>query len=259
MRNEAQTLEVRADAEVGPFSGARDFWRRRSDRSEKIRLVEHWPTPSDLGELRSFLGLTGYYRRYVEGYSKIVGPLTELTKKGQRFVWSEACQEAFQTLKAKLSSPPILAMPNDYDVFLLDTDASDRSIGAVLAQVQNGQERVIAYAGRCLNRAEANYCITRKELLAVVHFIRHFRHFLVGRPFVLRTDHSALTWLNKTRDPIGQNTRWLEQLGEFSFEIQHRPGVRHGNADALSRRPCPPRSLVLRVARKMIRSSNVVH
>jgi hypothetical protein len=133
-------------------------------------------------------------------------------------------------------------MPNDQDTFVLDTDACDRSIGAVLTQIQNGVERVIAYVGRCLNRAESNYCITRKELLAVVYFIRHFRHFLVGRPFILRTDHAALTWLNRTRDPIGQNARWLEQLGEYVFEIQHRPGVRHGNADALSRRPCPPRS-----------------
>jgi RNase H-like domain found in reverse transcriptase len=96
-------------------------------------------------------------------------------------------------------------MPNDQDTFLLDTDASDCSIGAVLSQIQNGQERVIAYAGRCLNRAEANYCITRRELLAVVYFIRHFRHFFLGKPFVLRTDHAALAWLNKTRDPIGQN------------------------------------------------------
>jgi transposase InsO family protein/predicted aspartyl protease len=209
---------------------------------EKARLVEQWPVPSDLGELRSFLGLTGYYRRYVEGYSRVASHLTELTKKGQRFIWSDACQQAFETLKRKLSSPPVFAMPNDQDTFVLDTDACDRSIGAVLTQIQNGVERVIAYGGRCLNRAESNYCITRKELLAVVYFIRHFRHFLVGRPFILRTDHAALTWLNRTRDPIGQNARWLEQLGEYAFEIQHRPGVRHGNADALSRRPCPPRS-----------------
>jgi transposase InsO family protein len=209
---------------------------------EKTRLVEQWPVPSNLSELRSFLGLTGYYRRHVEGYAKIASPLTELTKKGQRFVWSENCQRVFETLKLKLSSPPILAMPNDQGTFVLDTDASDKSIGAVLSQVQNDQERVIAYAGRCLNRAESNYCVTRKELLAIVYFTRYFRHYLVGKPFQLRTDHSALTWLNKTRDPIGQNARWLEQLGEFTFTIQHRPGQRHGNADALSRRPCPLRS-----------------
>ena len=209
---------------------------------EKIRLIVQWPKPSNLGELRSFLGLAGYYRRYVRDYSKIAAPLTELTKKSVRFSFDENCCRAFETLKTRLSTPPILAMPNDQDVYVLDTDASDRAIGAVLSQVQHGQEKVIAFAGRCLNRSETNYCVTRKELLAVVYFIRYFRHFLVGRPFKLRTDHSALTWLNKTRDPIGQNARWLEQLGEFDFEVQHRPGQSHGNADALSRRPCPVRS-----------------
>jgi hypothetical protein len=94
-------------------------------------------------------------------------------------------------------------MPNDQDTFILNTDASDRSIGAVLTQLQDGYERVIAYAGRCLNRAESNYCMTLKELLAVVNFVKPFRHFLIGKSFILRTDHAALTWLNKTHDPIG--------------------------------------------------------
>lgn len=209
---------------------------------EKVRLVTQWPTPTNLGELRSFLGLSGYYRRYVRDYSKVASPLTDLMKKNQRFVWSDSCQTAFDTLKEQLASPPILSMPNDRDTFVLDTDASDRAIGAVLSQVQGGQERVIAYAGRCLSRAEANYCITRKELLSIVHFTRYFRHYLLGKRFLLRTDHSALTWLHRTRDPIGQNARWLEQLGEFDLDVQHRPGQRHGNADALSRRPCPIRS-----------------
>jgi hypothetical protein len=191
---------------------------------EKIRLVQRLPVPSNLSELRGFLGLAGYYRRHIEGYSRIASVLTELTKKGQRFVWSDDCQRAFEALKLKLSSPPVLSLPNDRDTFVLDTDASDRSIGVVLSQIQDGRERVIAYAGRCLNRAKANYCVTRKELLAIVYFTRYFSHFLVGKPFQLFTDHFALTWLNKTRNPIGQNARWLEQLGEFTFEVQHRPG-----------------------------------
>lgn len=209
---------------------------------QKVRLVDQWPEPQNLGELRSFLGLTGYYRRYVEGYARIAAPLTQLTKKGEPFRWTEECQSAFDTLKSRLTNPPILGTPDDHGTFVLDTDASDRAIGAVLSQVQEGHERVIAYAGRCLNRAESNYCITRKELLAVVYFIRYFRHYLLGKPFLLRTDHSALTWLHKTRDPIGQNARWLEQLGEYAFDVEHRPGPRHGNADAMSRRTCPPRS-----------------
>jgi hypothetical protein len=99
---------------------------------EKTRLVQQWPVPSNLSELRGFLGLAGYYRRHIEGYSGIASVLTVLTEKGQRFMWSDDCQRAFEALKLKLSSPPVLAMPNDRDTFVLDTDASDRSIGAVL-------------------------------------------------------------------------------------------------------------------------------
>ena len=150
-------------------------------------------------------------------------------------------QESFEMLKEALTSPPILAMPNDGDDFVLDTDASDFAIGAVLSQRQDGVERVVAYASRSLDRRERNYCVTRKELLAVVHFLRFFKQYLLGRHFKVRTDHAALSWLRHTPDPIGQQGRWLEQMEEFDFLIEHRAGVRHGNADAMSRRPCPKR------------------
>jgi len=129
-------------------------------------------------------------------------------------------------------------MPTINDQFILDTDASDCSIGAVLSQIQNDQERVVAYASRSLDRRERNYCVTRKELLAVVHFMCYFKQYLLGRQFTVRTDHAALTWLRRTPEPIGQQARWLEQMEEYDFAIKHRPGVRHGNADAMSRRPC---------------------
>jgi len=145
---------------------------------------------------------------------------------------------AFDRLKQALASPQILALENDHDILILDTDAAEGSIGCVLSQLQNDKEKVIAYAGRSLNRNEINYCITRKELLAIVHFTKHFRQYLLGRPFVIRTDHTALSWLKKTPQPIGQNARWLELLGEYDFIIKHRPGPRHGNADAISRHPC---------------------
>ena len=108
----------------------------------------------------------------------------------------------------------------------------------MLSQVQDGCEKVIAYAGRTLSRNEMNYCVTHKELLAFVHYTRYFRQYLLGRQFTIRTDHAALTWLKKTTDPVGQNARWLELLGEFDYVVQHRPGSEHGNADALSRRAC---------------------
>ena len=174
----------------------------------------------------------------MQDYAKIAAPLNYLTRKNQPFIWTDQCQEAFEELKERLVLPPILAMSNDDGPFVLDCDACDTSIGSVPSQVQRGEERVIAYAGRILSRNELNYCVTRKELLAMVYFVQHFKQYLLGRQFTVRTDHSALSWLKKTPEPIGQNARWLEILGEYDFVIRHRPGRQHGNADALSRHPC---------------------
>jgi len=132
-------------------------------------------------------------------------------------------------------SPPVLPLPNDVDLFILDTDAAEDSIGAVLSQLQNGEEKVIAFLARSLDKNEVDYCITRKELLAVVHFVKHFWQYLLGRTITISTDQAALSWLKKTHEPIGQNARWLEQLGEYDFVISHRKGTSRSNADALSR------------------------
>ena len=205
---------------------------------EKISAVINWPRPVNQTEVRSFLGLCSYYRRFVRDFAAVASPLHALTGKNKVFRWDEACEQSFQQLKIRLTSSPILAMPTDSGHFILDTDACDISIGAVLSQVQDGAERVIAYASRKLSRPEFNYCVTRKELLAVVYYVKAFRMYLLGRPFLIRTDHSALQWLRKTPEPIGQQARWCEILEEFQFEIQHRPGRSHTNADAMSRRPC---------------------
>jgi len=129
-------------------------------------------------------------------------------------------------------------MPNDGDPFILDTDACDVSIGAVLSQVQDREDRVIAYASRSLSKQERNYCVIRKELLAVVFYSKAFRQYLLGRQFLIRTDHSALQWLRTTPKPMGQQARWCEILEEFYYQIVHRPVLKHGNANALLRRPC---------------------
>lgn len=121
---------------------------------------------------------------------------------------------------------------------ILDTDACDTGVGAVLSQIQDGAERVLAYGSRKLSRAEQNYCTTRRELLAIVDFTAHFRQYLLGRRFKVRTDHSSLRWLTRMKEPEGQLARWLEKLAEYDFEIIHRPGRLHSNADSLSRRPC---------------------
>jgi hypothetical protein len=204
----------------------------------KIQSVRDWPTPRNVRDVRTFVGLASYYRRFVAGFAQVCAPLHALTGKNARFHWDDECDVAFDVLKSALTSAPILAMPTEDDSFILDTDASDTSIGAVLSQLQGDQERVICYASRLLSPAERNYCCTRRELLAVVYFVRQFKEYLLGQKFLIRTDHSALTWLRKTPEPIGQQARWCEILEEFDFEIHHRPGRNHGNADALSRRPC---------------------
>jgi len=137
---------------------------------EKIRAVQNWPVPTDVKKVRSFLGLASYYRRFVTSFAALAAPLHALTGKNRKFDWTSNCEKGFQELKRALVSSPILAMPNDSDPFVLDTDACDVSIGAVLSQVQCGEERVIAYVSRSLSEQERNYCVTRKELLAVVFY-----------------------------------------------------------------------------------------
>ncbi|UYV73470.1 K02A2.6-like [Cordylochernes scorpioides] len=204
----------------------------------KILAIRDWPKPKDKHELRSFLGLCTYYRRFVEGFADIAAPLHRLTKAKSTFHWNQDCESAFVTLKGGLCSSPVLVYPQPGMRFVLDTDASNSGIGAVLSQVQDGEERVIEYYSKILTKPERNYCATRRELLAIVRSVEHFHRYLYGQDFLVRTDHAALTWLLQMKNPEGQVARWLEKLQQYHFQIRHRPGKRHHNADALSRRPC---------------------
>ena len=204
----------------------------------KIAAVENWPRPTTVREVRSFAGLCSYYRRFVREFARIARPLHKLTEKGTRFEWTSECETAFNTLKMALTSSPILAFPQEAGTFILDTDASNDGVGAVLSQVQDGHERVVAYFSRALAKAERQYCVTRKELLALVAGVKHFHPYIYGSEFLIRTDHAALRWLMGFKNPEGQIARWLELLGTYNFKVQHRPGKQHGNADGLSRRPC---------------------
>jgi len=183
------------------------------------------------------MGLSGYYRRFVRDFSIIASPLYGLMKKGTYFVWTDECQEAFDELKHRLVTGPILALPENEGCFILDTDASDSGMGAVLSQQQSGVEKVIAYASRTMTNAEKKYETTRKELLAVVYGLKQFRQYLYGRHFIIRTDHAALSWLRRTPEPMPQLARWLTFIDQFDYEVVYRPGTKHGNADGLSRRP----------------------
>ena len=154
------------------------------------------------------------------------------------FVWGPEQDEAFEKLKLCLISAPILAMPIDGGGYTLDTDANATAAGCVLQQQQKGETKVIGYASKSFSPAEVRYCTTRRELAAVMYGLHQYRHLLLGYPFVLRTDHAALTYLRRTPEPVGQSARYLDKLAEYDFELVHRPGAQHQNADALSRRPC---------------------
>lgn len=205
----------------------------------KVEAVKSWPEPKDKRALRSFLGLCTYYRRFVLNFSGVARCLHRLTEKEVDFVWTQEHADTFSRLKELICSVPVLAYPVPGCPFILDTDASGLGVGGVLSQVVDGEERVLSYYSKVLSKAETNYCVTRRELLAVVSCVKSFHKYLYGQEFLLRTDHAALTWLLQFRDPEGQTARWIERLQSYNFRIEHRKGAAHGNADALSRRPCP--------------------
>jgi len=190
----------------------------------KVQAVKEWAVPGDLPELRAFLGLVGYYRQYIPGFTGVAQPLNQLTTKGVWWQWTQEEQQAFDHLKQRLMEVAILAYPDPAKEYVLDTDASDHSVGAVLSQVQSRSEVAVAYYSKTLAATEKNYCTTRKELLAVVKAVKHFRPYLYGRTFRLQTDHASLIWLCKHAEPSSQVARWLEILAEVSYRIEHRAG-----------------------------------
>ncbi len=211
----------------------------------KTEAVEQWPTPTSVKDVRAFLGLASYYRRYIPGFSTVAAPLTNLTRQGVDLVWDDACEGAFQTLKAALVTAPILTYPTREGHFVLSMDASDVGIGAVLEQEQEEggrvAKKVIAYASKTLSDSQRHYCTTNKQLLAVVIPVELFKYYLTGRHFTVVTDHASLTWLRNFREPEGMVARWISRLQPFDFTIVHRPGKHHSHADGLSwhtTRPC---------------------
>ena len=205
---------------------------------EKIRVLKDWPRPRDKTDIKSFLGLVGYYRKMVPAFADLASPLTKLTKKKVKFQWGPEQETAFERLKDCLMQPPVLAFPLETGgQFVLDCDSSAVAIGSVISQIQNNNEKVIAYGSRTLNQAQQNYCTTKRELYSIVYFMQHFKHYLLGRRFVVRTDHAPLLWLCNFKEPSGILARWISILGAFDFDIAFRPGYLHANADAMSRKP----------------------
>ena len=202
---------------------------------EKVRAIEDYPVPKTVRDIRSFIGLAGYYRRHVPNFAKLAQPLTNLTKKDVPFLWTNEHQNAFESLKRNLSTKPLLIYPDFSQPFIVACDASTKAIGAVLSQVRNGEERPVAYCSRQMNSAESKYSVTELELLAFLFATKQFRCYLYGHKFTVHTDHRALKWLLNLQDPSSRLTRWAVKLSEYDFVVEHRPGTRMRHADALSR------------------------
>ncbi|GJU83013.1 putative reverse transcriptase domain-containing protein [Tanacetum coccineum] len=181
----------------------------------KIEAVKNWASPTTPSEIRQFLGLAGYYRRFIEGFSKIAKPMTELTQKNQKFDWGEEQEEAFQLLKQKLCAAPILALPEGSDDFVVYCDASIKGLGAVLMQ----RMKVIAYASRQLKIHEKNYTTHDLELGAVVFALKIWRHYLYGTKCVVFTDHKSLQHILDQKDLNMRQRRWIELLTIAKFVI----------------------------------------
>ncbi|GAB2279902.1 hypothetical protein Dimus_039391 [Dionaea muscipula] len=199
---------------------------------KKVEAVERWPRPTTVSEVRSFLGMAGYYRRFVEGFSTLALPLTSLIRKDGKFVWSDACERSFVELKRRLTTAPVLALPIEGGNFVIYSDASLQGLGCVL--MQHG--RVIAYVSRQLKTHERNYPTHDLELAAVVFALKLWRHYLYGESCEVFTDHKSLKYIFTQRELNLRQRRWLELLKDFDLTIQYHPGKANVVADALSRR-----------------------
>jgi phospholipid-translocating ATPase len=184
------------------------------------------------------LRLASYYRKFIKNYAEITSPLhAAINTEKNKLIWNSECDERFNLIKDLLCKAPVLRYPNFDKEFILDVDASFNSIGGILSQMDNnGNEHPIAYASRVLSSHEKGYCITRKELLALYEFMMYFKEYLYGKKFTARTDHKALTYMNKTKEPISpQFQTWFSNMSEFEFDLKYRKGELHVNADSMSR------------------------
>ncbi|GFW45980.1 retrovirus-related Pol polyprotein from transposon 297 [Trichonephila clavipes] len=207
--------------ERSQLSGTHHLCRRCSYRPRKSVRRKELKRPENLRELRSFLGLCTYYRKFVKGFSNIARPLHKLTESKQKFQWTKECEDSFLQLKEALTSSPILIYPQPDKPFILDTDASNECRSSIISGNRwPGTSRSLL--GKCLSKPERNYCVIEKELLAIVKAIEHFHHYLYGQKFLLRTDHASLTWLMNFRNTEGQVARWIQRLNEYYFDIRHR-------------------------------------
>ena len=206
----------------------------------KVEAVSNWARPTTVTVVRSFLGLASYYRKFVEGFSKIASPLTNLTRKNVKFQWTDSCERSFMELKQRLVSAPILAIPTGCGGLVVYSDASKCGLGCVL--MQNG--RVIAYASRQLKDYEKKYPTHALELAAVVFALKIWRHYLYGERCEIYTDHKSLKYFFTQKELNMRQRRWLELVKDYDCEINYHPGKANVVADALSRKSSPSVSMM---------------
>ena len=228
------------------------IWGTRLQRKSSCQTQCSWkiPPPKTSTEVRSFLGFAGYYRRYVKNFEAIAGPLQALTRKDMVFHWSADCLDAFDRLKTVFTTSPITDFPEFSQPFWLYTDVSTAGLGAILAQVCEGNERIICCASRSLNQAEKAYPATKLECLAIAWAVTKFRPYLMAMPFEIYTDHYALQWLKTMQTGSALLHHWSAVLEEYDFIVKHRPGKAQTNVHGLSRfpvDPAPPEDVLLHV------------
>ena len=186
---------------------------------DKISEILNWKQPTDVSKIKSSLRLAGYYRRFIEGFSKIVKPLTSLMEKGKKFKWDEPCQKCFDKLKEKLTTTPVLIMPDIHIGFDMYCDASHLGLGCVLMQ----EGKVIAYASRQLQKHEKNYPTHDLELASILHALKIWRHYTVGNMYKIFTDHKSMKYIFTQKELNLRQRRWLELIKEYDLEIQYEP------------------------------------
>jgi len=210
----------------------------------KVDDLRNAPKPRTLKQVRQFVGLASWLRRYIRNFATLAAPLIELIKKGYKWSWTKECESAFNEIRERLINPPVMAAPNFSKPFVIRCDASSVGIGAALLQKHDKGYRVIQYASRALSDRERRYSTVERECLAVVWGVEHFRPYIEDEKFTVISDQKSLSWMKHASDPTGKLARWMIRLQRYDFDIVYESGKSNDVADYLSRNPIPISTIV---------------